>query len=81
MRIKLLPFLENYADLTDRNGRSLRETIYMYNELYKKQNDFRKKTENLYSEFFCEREFWHCLIRGGLQGAVFYFDSRRAECL
>ena len=81
MRIKLLPLLENYADLTDWNGRSLRETVDMYNELYKKQNDFRKKTENLYSEFFCEREFWHCLIRGGLQGAAFYFDSRRAECL
>ena len=81
MRIKLLPFLENCADITDWNGRSLRKTVDMYNDLYKQQNDFRKKTENLYSEFFSEREFWHCLIRGGLQGAVFYFDSRRAECL
>ncbi|WP_428768544.1 ATP-grasp domain-containing protein [Treponema sp. HNW] len=81
MHIRLPPVLEDCADLTDWNGRSLRETVDLYNELYKKQSALPKSGEVLYSSSFSDREFWHCLIRGGLQGAVFYFDSRRSECL
>ncbi len=61
--------LHEHADLLDWNGRSLQDTINIVNE-YIKENK-----EKIQSDFTNELfpNFWHCVVRGGLQGALFYF--------
>lgn len=71
-KLELLDFLYDYADATDWNGRTLKQTVELYNELCPPSQTGRHL--NL-------KDFWHCLIRGGLQGAVFYSDSNDGELL
>ena len=71
-KLELLDFLRDYADATDWNGRTLKQTVELYNELCPPSQTGRHL--NL-------KDFWHCLIRGGLQGAVFYSDSNDGELL
>lgn len=69
--ITLLHCLKKHADLLDWNGRSLSETVCMYNELRAAGLiNGAKSGAGVYG-----KKFWHYLIRGGLQGAVFYSDN------
>ncbi len=67
--VEIPDFLKVYEKTKDWNGRTLIETVKCVNE-YINENFDRvgraKKSEGLPS-------FWSCLIRGGLQGALFYF--------
>ena len=71
-KLELLDFLRDYADAADWNGRTLKQTVELYNELCPPSQTGR---------YINLKDFWHCLIRGGLQGAVFYSDSNDGELL
>ncbi len=65
--VVLPDFLKQYALTKDWNGRSLQETIDMFNE-YIQTNGLKQGSPNTLLP-----NYWTCLIRGGIQGALFYF--------
>ena len=69
--VALLPFLEKYAQLKDWNGKTLQKTLDLYNDLFYKEQGKAVRLS--------VKKLWHYFIRGGLQGAVFYTDSKIGE--
>ncbi len=59
-------FLHEYADVRDWNGLKLLESLHIVN------NYIAKHKENLHCNCESLPDFWHCFIRGGVQGALFY---------
>ncbi len=65
--IKHFPdFLHEYADVTDWNGMKLLESLHIVN------NYIALHKESLHCNCDSLPDFWHCFIRGGVQGALFY---------
>ncbi len=65
--IKHFPdFLHDYADVKDWNGLKLLESLHIVNEY------IAKHKESLHCNCDSLPDFWHCFIRGGVQGALFY---------
>ncbi len=67
--VELPNFLVKYSNTNDWNGRSLLETLKCVNDFIK-ENATSVKVHNNKIDI---PNFWTCLIRGGLQGALFYF--------
>lgn len=51
------------SSLRDWNYRTIKETIKLFNEISNCEI------------FISNKKFWHYLLRGGIQGALYYFDS------
>lgn len=72
-QITLPSFLQNFANLKDWNGRSLSETIELFNHLAPSKKSASK--EKSLANNATLPNFWHCFIRGGIQGALYYADA------
>ena len=51
------------SSLRDWNYRTIKETIKLFNEITNCEI------------FISNKKFWHYLFRGGIQGALYFFDS------
>ncbi len=61
--------LSGYVHVQDWNNRTLQETVNIVND-YLKTNQIKNQRVHTRSNL---PNFWTCLIRGGIQGALFYF--------
>ncbi|MFI3256868.1 MAG: ATP-grasp domain-containing protein [Spirochaetales bacterium] len=73
-KITVPGFLQDVLHLKDWNGRTLAESFAVYVSLTENFENIEKCDNHICADTGLPN-FWHCFIRGGIQGALYYADT------